>query len=46
MVRRALSAAVGVIVGLALVPASAAATSEPVTKIRFTWSNEVVVTPF
>jgi hypothetical protein len=36
MVRRALSAAVGVIVGLALVSAPAAATSEPVTKIRFT----------
>jgi hypothetical protein len=36
MVRRALSAAVGVIVGLALVSAPAAATSEPVTKITFT----------
>lgn len=36
MVRRALSAAVGVIVGLALVSAPAAATSKPVTKITFT----------
>jgi hypothetical protein len=35
MVRRALSAAIGVIVGLALVSAPAAATSEPVTKITF-----------
>lgn len=36
MVRRALPAAVGVIVGLALVAAPAAATSEPVTKITLT----------
>lgn len=36
MVRRALSAAVGVVVGLALVSAPAAATSKPVTKITFT----------
>ena len=46
MVRRPLSAAAGVIVGLALVPTPVAAASEPGTKIRFTWSNEVVVTPF
>ena len=55
MVRRALAAAVGVIAGLALISAPAAATSEPVTKIRFTlnaaqvqaWTNvtgTVVVT--
>ena len=55
MVRRALATAVGVIAGLALISAPAAATPEPVTKIRFTvnaaqvqaWTNvtgTVVVT--
>jgi fibronectin type III domain protein len=36
MVRRALAAAVGVTAGLALIAAPAAATSEPVTRIRLT----------
>jgi hypothetical protein len=52
MVRKALAAAVGVIAGLALISAPAAATSGSVTRIRFTldaaqmqaWTNGVVVT--